>query len=275
MGRNFGAAVVVLGLAAASGGNALAAESDRGGGRWYAGFAVPVMFIDETESITTGNQALDPGAPMQRQPYRSESTSSYETGFKVAGMLGYEFGGGLRVEGELFFARAGVDRVSYRSVTTPRGALPVTVDIPVSGKADQLGAIASVWYDFRTGSDWIPFIGGGIGFIRVDQSDLEYNSGSLANAIATAGARLQNPNAPAVTLPPGTVPEISTADTTFAFHVGAGVGYRLTGDTILQVGYRLQRADKLGFDGANRFGTVEVGTAFRAHLVELGIRHRF
>ena len=93
--------------------------------------------------------------------------------------MGYEFGGGFRVEGEVFFARAEVDTVTYKGVTTALGPLPITVKIPVSGTADQLGAFASAWYDFRTGTDWIPYVGGGFGFIRIDQSDLEYDSQKL------------------------------------------------------------------------------------------------
>ena len=55
-------------------------------------------------------------APDERQRYKAKSTSEYDTGFKIAGTAGYEFDGGLRVEGELFFARAGVDKVTYSGV---------------------------------------------------------------------------------------------------------------------------------------------------------------
>ena len=71
------------------------------------------------------------------------------------------------------------------------------------------------------------FIGGGIGFVRVDQGDLDYNSNTLFRTIvaARAGQRF------AQNLPP--VPEISTTDTVFAYHFSAGVGYRLTHNVIL------------------------------------------
>ena len=274
-GKAAPAAILALGMAAAVVPDARAAEAKWGDGRWYVGLAVPVMFIDDTESTTTGSQALNPLAPTMRSAYESKSTSSYKTGFKVAGTAGYELGGGLRVEGELFFARAEVDTVTYKGVDTALGPLPLTVKIPVSGTADQLGAFASAWYDFRTGTDWIPYIGGGLGFIRIDQGDLEYDSNALANEIATAGARQQNPNAPAVTLPPGTVPDISTTDTVFAYHLGIGTGYRLTDNVILQAGYRLQAASDPGFDGQNNFGTVKVDTSLRVHLLEIGVRYRF
>ena len=281
MGRIFGivgpswrrvapAAIVALGLAAAPVPDARAAEAKWGDGSWYVGLAVPVMFIDDTESTTTGSQAgFDPRQPTARVPYKSRSTSSYKTGFKVAGTVGYELGGGFRVEGELFFARAEVDKVTYKGATAGGRTIPVTVEIPVSGTADQLGAFASAWYDVRTGTDWIPYIGGGAGFIRVDQSDLEYDANSLANGILKAR------NAQAPDLPPGTVPEISTADTVLAYHLGIGTGYRLTDNVILQAGYRFQTATDLEFEGSNAAGTVKVTSGLRVHLLEIGLRYRF
>ena len=153
-----------------------------------------------------------------RAPHRAKSTSEYDTGFKVAGVVGYEFGGDLRVEGELFFARAEVDKLSYNGVTSDGNPIPGKVNIPISGTADQFGGLANVWYDIDTGSDWVPFVGGGIGFMRVDQGNLDYDPNGLAEAVLTA--QTMQPQ----TLPPGTVPEISTTDTVLAYHFGAGVG---------------------------------------------------
>ena len=175
------AGVIALGLAGASIPDARAAD-----GRFYVGLNVPVMFIDDTESTTTGAQALNILAPNVRQRYKANSTSEYDTGFKIAGTAGYEFDGGLRVEGELFFARAEVDKVTYSGVP-----MVGKVDVPISGTADQLGGFANVWYDISTGSNWIPFIGGGIGFVRVDQGDLDYNSNTLFRTIVAARAGQQ------------------------------------------------------------------------------------
>ena len=252
------AGVIALGLAGASIPDARAAD-----GRFYVGLNVPVMFIDDTESTTTGAQAADPRAPEMRQSYKAKSTSEYDTGFKIAGTVGYEFDGGFRVEGELFFARAEVVKVTYSGV-------PVVgkVDVPISGTADQLGGFANVWYDISTGMDWIPFIGGGIGFGRVDQGDLDYNSNTLFRTIAGA-----NGHPAPETLPP--VPEISTTDTVFAYHLSAGVGYRLTDNVILQAGYRFQSANDLEFAAKNLYGTADVKSGLRAHFLEVGIRYRF
>ena len=69
------------------------------------------MFIDDTESKTTGSNMIQGNAV----PYSAKATSEYKAGFKLAGMVGYRIGGSLRVEGELFFARA---RWTSRSTPT-------------------------------------------------------------------------------------------------------------------------------------------------------------
>lgn len=272
-GKAATAAAVALWLGAASVMEARAADAKWGDGRWYVGLAVPVMFIDDTGSTTTGAQAVNPQALAQRQSYTAKSTSEYESGFKVAGTVGYEIGRGFRVEGELFFARAEVAKVTYKGVPAAG-----TIDIPVSGTADQIGAFANAWYDFDTGSDWIPFVGGGLGFIRVDQSRLKYDSQKLFRDSYAAGLRAngqpdQQVQQALAAVPD--VPEISTADTAFAYHIGLGMGYRLTDNVILQAGYRLQAASDLAFEGRNAAGTVKVTSGLRAHLLEIGLRYRF
>ena len=148
-GRGSAALAIALGLGAAL---AAAPDARAQDGKFYVGLNVPVMFIDDTESTTTGSQAGNPMAPTMRSPYRAKATSEHKTGFKVAGVVGYELGGGLRVEGELFFARAEVDKLTYESVTSDGNPIPGNVNIPISGTADQLGGLANVWYDIATGS---------------------------------------------------------------------------------------------------------------------------
>ena len=81
---------------------------------WYFGFQVPVMFIDDTVSKTTGSNRIQGNAV----PYSAEATAEYKAGFKLAGMVGYRIGGSVRVEGELFFGRARVDKQTYANVAS-------------------------------------------------------------------------------------------------------------------------------------------------------------
>lgn len=262
--------------------------------RWYVGLSVPVMFLDDSDSVTSGIQ--------QGFPYSASSTSEYKAGFKVSGLLGREFGNGFRLQVEGFFARAEVSELNYAGGTTEtplgRVSLPDT-EIDVSGPADQMGAMVNVWYDFNEGSRWRPFIGGGLGFVTVNWGGVDYQRGALeehnANEVALHFARQQ------AGLPAGgahdpegfrqmvlsdpahqarldnlSVPDLSDTDTVLAFKVGGGLGYELTNHITLQMSYRFFKANQLAFNGRNALGnTVRVTSNLQGHLFEVGVRYRF
>ena len=58
--------------------------------------------------------------------------------------------------------------------------------------------MVNLWYDFETDSDWPPYVGSGLGLIRIDQGDVSYGTNKLAEEIATLLARQQHPQAPVV-----------------------------------------------------------------------------
>ena len=158
--------------------------------RWYVGMSVPVMFLDDSESVTSGYALTgDPRPGMELSPYSANAANSYKAGFKVSGLLGYEFGNGFRLQFEGFFARANLSKLTYTGISSP--ALPQNFnipdkDIPVSGPADQLGGMVNVWYDFNEGSRWRPFIGGGLDVVQVDWGGVEYDTRALAQTVADA-----------------------------------------------------------------------------------------
>ena len=266
--------------------------------RWYVGLSVPVMFLDDSDTVTSGTNL--------GSQYSASATNAYEAGFKVSGLLGREFGNGFRLQVEGFFARAEISNVTYTGVTTetPVGplSLPGTV-IDASGPADQLGAMVNVWYDFNEGSRWRPFIGGGLGFVQVDWGGVDYQRGALeqhnANEAALHIARLRTPNFDSLPpqaqqqiidgalaqaqLPPGAVPDLSDTDTVFAFKVGGGLGYELTNHITLQVSYRFFKANQLEFNGRSTVevmgnmvaNTVKTTSDLQGHLFEVGVRYRF
>lgn len=255
--------------------------------KWYASFNIPVMFIDDSESVSAGTAPGPSGMPNQ-VPYISNATNEYDTGFRISGAVGYEFGSGLRVEGELFFARADVSKLTYTGISSPllMGADVPPRDIPVSGPADQFGGMLNVWYDFNAGSRWKPYVGGGLGFIRVNQGDLDYDPQGPAQAIADA-LTLANlppgtlpagaPCPPTIcrTLPPGTIPEVSGADTGFVYQIGVGLGYEYSDAITFQVGYRLLKTSEFEFTGQNMLASVKATTDLQVHLFEIGLRYRF
>ncbi len=256
--------------------------------RWYVGLSVPVMFLDDSDSVTKGTTFGN--------DYSASATNEYSAGFKVSGLLGREFGNGFRLQVEGFFARANIDKLIYTGISSAQtqGVPLEDVNIPVSGPADQLGAMVNVWYDFNEGSRWRPFIGGGIGFVQVDWDGVDYEPGtleqSITNQTALLGARQQlqlPPDAPLpqavrdatlarAQLPPGAVPDLSGTDTVLAFKVGGGLGYELTNHITLQMSYRFFKANQLEFNGRNALGnTVKVTSDLQGHLFEVGVRYRF
>ena len=263
--------------------------------RWYVGLNVPVMFIDDSESVERGEVPQVSGSI----PYKADAVNSYKTGFRVSGTLGYEFGTGFRVDGEVFFARAAIGDLTYKGRTTTvpgLGTIDIEGDhpIPVSGSANQLGGMVNVWYDFNTGSRWKPFIGAGLGFVQVDWGDVEYDRNEVAqgaaNELALLRARQQLQLPPGTPFPPGvregvlaqakldpgTVPELSSTDTVFAYQVGAGLGYEVTDAITVQLGYRLLKSNQLEFTGRSAMGaTATATTDMQVHLFEIGVRYRF
>lgn len=276
--------------------------------RWYVGLNVPVMFIDDSESVERGEV---PRGPVSI-PYKADAVNSYKTGFRVSGTLGYEFGTGFRVDGEVFFARAAIGDLTYKgrttTVPTPQG--PSTIRIPgerpidVSGSANQLGGMVNVWYDFDTGSRWRPYVGGGLGLVQVDWGGVKYKRNEVAQGAANQLALLQVPQQVRQMIPnfdllpqvaqdqaleqaraqalagavldPGTVPELSDTDTVFAYQVGAGMGYEVTDAITVQLGYRLLKANQLEFTGRSAMGaTATATTEMQVHLFEIGVRYRF
>ena len=278
---------------------ARAADSgaDAAGPKWYFGLNVPVMFIDDSDSVERG-QVQQPGLPLPI-PYKADALTEYATGYRVSGVIGREFSNGLRLDWELFFAKAKVDKLIYkgRTTTVPQlGTIDIPGDhsIPVSGSASQLGAMVNLWYDFNPGSKWRPYIGGGFGLVKVDWGDVKYNRNEVAQGAADQLALLQCANpaalppgvtpdlcrqgvmAGAATLPPGTVPELSDTDSVFAFQLGAGVGYAYSDALTIQVGYRMLNASDLEFSGKSAMGsTATATTEMLVHLFEIGIRYRF
>ena len=251
--ESLAAAAMVTVLCGASG-----AQADDA--RWYVGANLPLMFIDDSESISSGSSR--PGS--QEVNHRATVRTEHGTGFKFGGVLGYRFASGFRFEGEFFLARAKVDKLTHTNITASLLPGPIQQDlrIPVSGSAGQFGAMLNLWHSLDLGSPLVPYFGGGLGFIRVDQGGVKYDTNAVAQAVADELARLQGATAPR--LPDGFVPELSPTDIAFAYQIGAGIEYPLSDSTSLEVGYRLQNIDSLAFSGREplRFREFEHGPAY-------------
>ncbi len=262
-------------------GAASAAQAQEGS--WYIGANMPLMFIDDTDSTATTTFGQGPMSVTQRSTVRSE----HDTGYKLGAVLGHHLDSSLRLEGEIFLARAEVSKLTHTSIALPglglpQQVLPTKVDVPVSGSANQLGAMVNLWYDIETGSDWTPYIGGGLGFIRIDQGDVRYNTNAVKNAVSRSvqAAAQQNPAlgqalGPLQGLQDLDVPTLSATDSAFAYQFGAGIGYALSESATLHIGYRLQALNGLEFSGTSPGVSTRAETDLRVHFLEIGIRYRF
>ena len=286
MGRNlFGVRWISAAALAAclAFGGLSAAQAEEGS--WYIGANMPLMFIDDSDSNATTTFGQGQGAININSTVRSE----HDTGYKLGAVLGRHLDSNLRVEGEIFLARAKVSKITHNSISLQGlpSSLPITlpteVDVDgVSGSASQLGAMVNLWYDFDLSDTLTPYIGGGLGFIRIDQGDLRYDPNAVKNAIS-ARAAAAAPNNPMLQqlvghlAPLGAleVPRLSTTDTAFAFQIGAGIGYALSDSLTLHVGYRLQALNGLTFSGDNGMVSTTAETDLRVHFLEIGIRYRF
>jgi len=246
-----------------------ALAQDDGAG-WYIGANIPLMFIDDTESFASGEnfEPITVG-------YDATALNEYGTGYKIGATVGYIFPSGLRVEFEAYRASADVVRLTYSGVSVPAigFSLPEAVDVAITGAATQTAFVLNAWYDFDTVGQWTPYVGAGFGQLRVDMGDVEYDTNGLAQAVADAVAAASGfPVAPQ--LPPGYIPQLSTEDTTMAWHFGAGASWELSASTSLQVGYRYQASGNVEFNGANSNATANSLTEQKTHFIELGIRYR-
>lgn len=84
----------------------------------------------------------------------------YDTGFSFGGALGYDLGNNTRVEGEVAYRTADLDRVSG-----PGGSFALT------GELNVFSFLVNGYYDIKVDAPVTPFITGGIGFANTEIAD--------------------------------------------------------------------------------------------------------
>ncbi|MBM3539422.1 MAG: OmpA family protein [Alphaproteobacteria bacterium] len=150
------------------------------------------------------------------------SKAEFERGWAGVAALGYGLGNGFRLEGELGYRNNDVDKVSGASG---------------GGDVSQWSLMGNALYDFQTGTAFTPYVGIGLGGVRVD----------VDNGRTFTGGRTINDD-----------------DTVFAYQGILGVAYSLAPQWKLDLNYRyfasldptFKTNDGIKVDGENRNHTV-------------------
>ena len=210
---------------------AMAAISPQAHADWYVSGNVGATQITDSDLSESGTGIS------------AEGELDFDTGYGVNGALGYGWND-FRFEGEISYRQADIDSLTVDSVTVGNIAVTSLGTFPVDGDVSSLGFMANGWYDFDTGTDWVPFVGGGVGTAQIN-ADI----GSVASIPVN----------------------FDESDWVFAYQAGAGIGYNLSATATVQLGYRFFGTSDPEFESAGVTDEAE----FHSHNIEVGVRFRF
>lgn len=161
------------------------------------------------------------------------SSIESDEGYILSGAIGTQFQN-VHVEAEALYFENGLNKIS--------GAGGV---VKMGGDVNVIGGMLSVYYDFDFGANWRPFLGGGIGMVRVSVND----------AVA-----------------PG-VFSVDDDEDAIAYQLRAGISYSLSEHTDFVINYRYLISDELDF--ADSVGAIVSSDGIESHGVEARFRIRF
>ncbi|HEC90121.1 MAG TPA: porin family protein, partial [Alphaproteobacteria bacterium] len=130
-------------------------------------------------------------------------TTEANNGVSISADLGYGIGKNLRAEAEVFYGRNALDTIANPAAN---GGNPQSA----GGNKSVLGLMANGYYDFKTDMAIVPYIGAGIGVVKVSVND--------ASAPGISGT--------------------NDSDTVMAWQLRAGVSYAILDNTYLTFGYQ-------------------------------------
>ena len=151
---------------------------------------------------------------------------AFSSGYAVGLNLGYAYSSGLRPELNFNYSKSDIERIVIGGVNN-------------TGQDDRIKAyrfMANVWYDIGTGTNFSPYIGGGIGLQR---SELELGTSRTSNA--------------------------------FAYQLGAGLNWWFTKKTSLSLDYRFA-SSKPSFDLGSGSSLEQ---KLDNHQIGLGLKYLF
>jgi OOP family OmpA-OmpF porin len=148
----------------------------------------------------------------------------FDRGWTGLGAVGHGFGNGVRLEAELGFRHNRADS---------------------GGSMDATSVMGNALYDFQTSGPFTPYVGAGLGAVRVQPNNL---------------------------VVPGFSATIDDGETVPAWQAIAGVAYDLNPNWKLDLGYRYLETADAGFTDSQGRG---VDGEYRDHSLLLGLRYAF
>ena len=160
------------------------------------------------------------------------SFMSAEKGLSLGGFIGYSFANNFRLEGELVYQGNDLDKMRIYGH-----------DFDMTGDISSAAMFANAYYDFNNSSRFTPFIGGGIGFSKVEVNDTGVIIGGVNYDLG------------------------DDSDTVLAYHLDAGVNYEINERFSLDLKYRYFETENPDFSGTE--------IEYSSHNVYTGLRVSF
>ncbi|NIR28416.1 MAG: AMIN domain-containing protein [Gammaproteobacteria bacterium] len=204
------------------------ARGDRYSGA-YLGFHGGATLLNDVQSTYDDVLLLVPGVGTD-----DTFETSLDIGFNGGAVIGYRFASRLRLEAEATYRSNSVDEIDI-----------LGVDFDADGDVSNFAAMANLFYDFDTGTGFVPYIGGGAGISRVFLNDIELEGTNF----------------------------VDDDDMVFAYQFGAGVAYPVTASASVSLDYRFFRTAEPGFKDVD--GDSFDSDEYESHSVMLGLRFQF
>ena len=159
-----------------------------------------------------------------------------KTGFGLGLIGGFDFGT-YRLEGEFAYRRN-----NNKEVTDDTGTFPVT------GDYSSMALMVNGYYDFRMVSPTIvPYLGGGIGGARLTAKGTEPTAGAF----------------------------VDDSKMVFAYQLAGGIGYVVSKEITIDLGYKYFATAKPEFEYTASFGGGKAKAEYASHNIFLGLRYGF
>ena len=135
-------------------------------GNFYASIFGGAAFVNDFDFISSVD--ANPGA------------MSFDPGYSVDGAIGYDFGNGLSVEGQVGYLNAGISGTVYDGN-----------DLVTEGSASITYAMLNAWYGIDLGGV-TPFVGAGLGVasLAVDADFTDFSTASIDDTETTWAAQI-------------------------------------------------------------------------------------